>query len=136
MLLWGSKRPQKPLSDISNNYLLPCAKFIPPTKGLSVYGYYTTNKMYIANSKQSDISNTALHSTFQVVEWMDFNCIYNHSNMLLKAPKYLCIGICSMITIDGELPIRYASIVTISRWECVVKSSSKHMADKFIKGHI
>ena len=50
------------------DYLLSCAKFSPPTKGLSIDGYYTTNMMYTTNSKQSDINNTALHSTFQVVE--------------------------------------------------------------------
>ena len=62
------------------DYLLPCTKFIPPTKGFLMDGYYTTNRMYTtnskqsanrmytANSKQSDISHTALHSTFQVVE--------------------------------------------------------------------
>ena len=50
------------------DYLLPCAKFIPPTKGFSMDGYYTTNMMYTRKSKQPDISNTALHSTFQVVE--------------------------------------------------------------------
>ena len=50
------------------DYLLPCTKFSPPMKGFSMDCYYTTNRMYTTNSKQSDISNTTLHSTFQVVE--------------------------------------------------------------------